>query len=160
MSLVASVVSLFFAACDVPQMLDVGSPVSKFLSPATDGVLVVWGVQPEDCLVCQDVTRRFRMLQGSVADDVELLLVVLGDDSGLIDSFLRVERVDAKVLHFNASEFKDRFGGIEVPFLAVANDSSIVQLWTGRAEIARAVQGADSPMVAAVERLLRKVLAK
>lgn len=136
--------------CEVGPTLEVGGPIPAFLFAEGTGPVVVWSVRPDDCLTCQDVTRTLRLLQRTVAPDVEIVVVVLGRNNGLVHSFLRVERIQATEIYLTGGEFVRHFGDIPVPFLAVSDRNKIVNVWAGRVQIAEAVFGHSSSLVSAV----------
>lgn len=122
-----------------------------------DDVVVLWALRAQDCLSCQNVARSIREAQRTLTGpNVKYVVVVLGEDRGVVDAFLRVQRIDATTVFLSFRKFTNAFGTTPPPFVLLAAESRVVALWIGRrgTEAAVTLQGPDTEFMATLAELV------
>ena len=122
-----------------------------------DDVVVLWALRAQDCLSCQNVARSIREAQRTLAGpNVKYVVVVLGEDRGFVDAFLRVQRIDATTVFLSVRRFSNAFGTTAPPFVLLSAGSRVVALWIGRGGTEAAVvpQGSDTEFMATLTELV------
>ena len=123
-----------------------------------DDVVVLWALRAQDCLSCQDVARSIREAQRTLTrPNIKYVVVVLGEDRGVVDAFLRVQRIDATTVFVSLRRFTKAFGRTAPPFVLLSAESRVVALWIGRGgtEAAVTFQGSDTEFMATLSELVR-----
>lgn len=122
-----------------------------------DDVVVLWALRAQDCLSCQNVARSIREAQRTLTGpNVKYVVVVSGEDRGVVNAFLRVQRIDATTVFLPLRRFTKAFGTTPPPFVLLAADSRVVALWIGRGgtEAAVTLQGPDKEFMATLTELV------
>lgn len=118
------------------ESLAVGEPLPDVgMELAKTDVVVLWALRVDDVLTCQHVASALREMQRTVTTvNVKYVVVVLGENRGVVDAFLRVQRLDAAKLFLSAREFERAFRGATTPLLLIANKLRVEAIWIGRDE--------------------------
>lgn len=77
--------------------------------------VVAWAFRTKDCLSCQTVSREFRRIQQEYGTRIILYGIHVGDETAAVEQFFTEERLDARILHLNADEYRRVFGLQELP---------------------------------------------
>jgi hypothetical protein len=148
-SLIAAAAALGGAGWSLASPLGEGHRAPR-LAPRPPEVEVVWVSTAEDFLACETAAnglRRARSRRGGP----EVRLVLVGDDGGLAEGYLRSQRLESGLLRLSRGEFRRRFGRTEIPALYVAREGRVVRLWMGSGEVRRATAGERPPLLSALE---------
>lgn len=125
-----------------------GDPTPRLGAPVAEaGLEIVWLIRAEDYLTCE--TAAFALRRAASRPEAPVLRVVLvGDDGGLAEGFLRTERVDAQLVRISARELRQHFGGVPLPALYIGRRGAVHRLWSGERDVRLATEGDDPPLLA------------
>ena len=108
-----------------PAQLSVGTQVPRAVAAAPGKIHVVWAFNTHDLLSCESPALALRHLKAHFPKEVELLAVAVGDDPGIVDSYMRRERLESQILRMQAGEFNREFSNSRLPALYVVRGQRI-----------------------------------
>ena len=112
--------------------LQAGDTLPAVARPSGSGAAVVWALAVSQCLGCEldDLARVLRRLQRTLKDDLEVVVVALerGGGTGLerVETWLKAERIPARVVLRDRGWFQREFGVEPLPILYVVDRRSVV----------------------------------
>ena len=122
--------------------LGTGDTLPALARPSGGGAALVWALAPSQCLGCElnELARVLRRIQRTLKGDLEVVVVAVGegeeDDLERVETWLRAERIAARVLLRDRMWFEREFGVERLPILYVVDRNSVV---------AGVVAAADAP---------------
>src|SRR5690625_1937495 len=96
---------------------------------------VLWMFPVESCLSCQTPAAMLRKIQSSSSHSIQVVGVVVGKDSGIVDGFLRTERLDIPLHRMKSREFRKYFGALELPAIIMTHNDTVMHSWIGEMAI-------------------------
>lgn len=88
-------------------------PASTTATPTTTGRVslptVRWVVRAEDLLVCRTPSRTLRHLQSQFGTSAEWVILAVGMDEEAVRSFMRIERIKARVIPVSERSLRTNF---------------------------------------------------
>ncbi len=115
---------------DEQPVLDVGSLTPSVLRG--DKPTVAWVLRTEDCITCRTPAIHLRAVQRHHGGDVRILVVGVDGDPLYFESFLRQERIDAKVVYLDERTYRRAFANAGLPALYVIRNDSVVEAISGK----------------------------
>ncbi|MCE2398527.1 MAG: hypothetical protein J4F34_05695 [Gemmatimonadetes bacterium] len=112
--------------------LQAGDTLPAVARPSGSGAAVVWALAVSQCLGCEldDLARVLRRLQRTLKDDLEVVVVAVGEgeEDGLerVETWLKAERIPARVVLRDRGWFQREFGVEPLPILYVVDRRSVV----------------------------------
>ena len=112
--------------------LQAGDTLPAVARPLGRGAAVVWALAVSQCLGCEldELARVLRRLQRTLKDDLEVVVVAVGEgeEDGLerVETWLKAERIPARVVLRDRGWFQREFGVEPLPILYVVDRRSVV----------------------------------
>jgi hypothetical protein len=107
--------------------LTVGQTAPAVLAKSENKVQVVWAFSTRDLLSCESPALALRHLKARFGADVHLVAVAVGEDPGIVNSFMARERLDPQVIRMREPEFERAFLRSKLPALYVVRDHRIAE---------------------------------
>lgn len=104
-----------------------GDPAPALLAASARPVTIAWTFRADDLLSCSTAALSLRHVQAQFGDRVELVAVAVGPDPGLVSSFLRRERLDARVQRMDVREHAREFGPALLPSLYIITAGRVAE---------------------------------
>lgn len=115
----------------IPEPLEVGAEAPALIPTVGPGhVVVTWAFPIEALQGCSSPASEFRRLQRRYGDRVHLVVVAVGDDPGIVDPFLRRERIRPLVRRVTEAEYARHFGPTALPAVHIIKDRVIREMVT------------------------------
>lgn len=112
---------------------------------------VVWVSTPNDYLACETAANALRRVHAR-ATAPAIRLVLVGDDAGMAEGYLRGQRLDVDLTRMSRREFHQRYGRTPLPALYVAREGRVERLWTGFRGVRGATAGEQPPLLEVVNK--------
>ena len=104
-----------------------GETIPSVLAVEPRPVTVAWILREADCISCLTPATPLRSLR-RFGDTVDVLVVMIGSDSTVVRSFLREERIPARIQILNEATFRETMGRTRLPALVVVSAGKVAKL--------------------------------
>jgi hypothetical protein len=102
-----------------PAQASVGREVPAFLAAEPGRATIVWAFREDDLLSCTNDAMSIRHATLRFPSSVRLVVVPVGDDTGLLASFMRRERLRGEVRRLPGTSLAAALGETDVPAVFV-----------------------------------------
>lgn len=97
---------------------------------ASEGVVVGWTFETEDCYSCNRTVEAFRRLQRKFGPELKFASVAVEVDSAVARSFFRRERVSTQLTHLGRDEYREQFGSNPISTVYLIKDRVVLAVHT------------------------------
>lgn len=125
LALVAAGAALNSAPVAHPAQASVGKKVPELFAAAPGQATIVWVFREDDILSCSNDALAIRHALLRFPSRVKLIALPVGDDDGLVESFLRRERLRGDVRRLSSSSLAAAVGPTDLPAVFVITDRQI-----------------------------------
>jgi len=107
-----------------------GSPAPRLSNARSESQLVVqWVFRAADLLTCRTSAAELRHAQMQFGNHVQVSVVAVDVDPGVVRALLRSERVVADVVHLSEREYARDFGAVQTPVVFVVRSGRVTEMF-------------------------------
>lgn len=88
-------------------------------------VTIAWAFRVEDLLSCSNSAMTLRHVKARFGDRVELVAVAVGEDPGIVDSFMRRQRLAPQIVRMSKEEYEQAYTSDPLPSMHLITDGHI-----------------------------------
>lgn len=92
---------------------------------ASEGVVIGWTFETEDCFSCNRTVEAFRRLQRKFGPELKFASVAVEVDSATARLFFRRERVSTQLTHLGRAEYLEQFGSNPISTVYLIKDQVV-----------------------------------
>lgn len=102
-----------------------GAPFSLFHDQQDGIVTIAWAFRVDDLFSCSNSALTLRHVKARFGERVNLVAVAVGDDPGLVDSYMRQQRLKPEVVRVDRGAYESLLGHAPLPSIHLITNGQI-----------------------------------